>query len=166
MSGFNVYPQPVATNRMVLRQNTAGQILLPPLQSSVTATTSSATETFGGWAQVIASTSVEYYITGVLAFTTADTAVGVYAPLYVDIGIGSAGGETSLSLVPIGTGIGRFGNTTARFASGGHALLDAPVRVAAGSRLAVRTALHNPGAASQTCVVYLIAVPYSAVEGN
>lgn len=164
---FNVYPQPVATNRMVLKQNTAGQVLLPSMGSPVTATTSSTSLAFGAWAEVASATATEYYITGVMAFLdVADATASVYAPLYVDIGTGGAGSETSLSLIPIGSSIGRYNSTSPKFAPGGHQLLDAPIRVATGTRLAVRTALWATAGTTRACIVNLLAVPYSAVEGN
>lgn len=164
---FNVYPQPAATNRFVLKSNTAGQILLPSMSSPASATTSSTSVAFGAWAEVTSATAAEYYVTGVLAFAdAADATASVYAPLYVDIGMGGAGSETSLSVVPVGSSIGRFNTTSPKFAPGGHQLLDAPIRVAAGSRLAVRTALASTASVARACTVYLLAVPYSAVEGN
>lgn len=165
MSGFNVYPQPVSTNRFVLKQNTAGQVILPGVTSSVGANTSTLDSRFGSWVEVTASTSVEYYITGVVATITV-AASAIAPPLFVDIGMGGAGAETSLSTVAIGSSNGQYGGSTPRFAPGGHQLLDAPIRLAASSRLAVRVALFNVQSATQSCNVYLLVVPYSAVEGN
>lgn len=167
MSGFNVYPQPVTASRLVLKQNTPGQILLPSLGSAVSASTDSVNESFGAWTQVTASTAAEYYITQVVAYngSLASTA-GIQAPVYVDIGRGGSGSEVSQGVVPVAKSIPLFGGSPTNVIPGGGERVDPMIRVAAGQRLSVRVALAVPATSTRTIKVYLVVVPISAVEGN
>lgn len=147
----------VTPTKMVTKSNTAGQALL-----SASATTSSTNGTMGSWAQVTASTAAEYYIGSVGAIVTTTTGSGWYGPILVDIGIGGAGAETLVASVVI------MGEQTYNSSAepSGFAALDVPLRVAAGTRVAIRASLAATGAATRAVLTYLSATPVANVEGN
>jgi hypothetical protein len=135
------------------KQNTASQVVL-----SVTATASTTNGAFGSWGQATASSAADYYVTGLSAVQTAGNAVAA-SHIVVAVGYGGSGSETTLGVLTLAGAGAAF--------DGGQAGFEAPPRIAAGQRIAVRVAVDPtaPTPAAQL-YVFLWLVPFSSVEGN
>ena len=157
MSGYRsgVFPGPLVT-----KADTAGQTALPTTLTYTTATTSASPTTFGAWVQVVASTAAEYLIVGVAA----RTALSLGGPIFVDVGEGGAGSESSIGMTVI-DGITPLASA-ATLAPGGDARFGIPMRVSASTRLAVRAALGDPNGSTRSVTIQLLVVPYTNVAGN
>jgi len=99
--------------------NPLGTAALGPL-TTLTANTSA--HTFGAWTELQASSIEE--TSGIMLITTNFNTSAVATGSIIDIGVGAAGGETSLMQIPVGS---HSGYTTI-----------IPIRIAAGSRIAAR----------------------------
>jgi hypothetical protein len=151
----------ITPSKLVTKANTASQILLAGL-TGTTATTSTSDLTMGSWAQVTASTSAQYYITGLSAHNITTTGSSWWGPIYVDIAIGGAGSETLVASASI------IGSMTfaATVEPGGNVPLAVPLRISSGTRVAVRAAMYAVNANAKSIIVHLWAVPFTSVEGN
>jgi hypothetical protein len=147
----------VNPSRLVTKSSTAGQTLL-----SATAVTSSTDATMGSWVQVTASTSAEYYISSVAGICTTTTGSGWYGPILVDVAIGGAGSESVIASVVL-MGSQTYSGVTE---PAGMAPLGVPLRVAAGTRLAVRASVAGTGTTTRSVLVYLAATTLTNTEGN
>jgi hypothetical protein len=93
-----------------------------------TSAASSATaNTYGAWVQVIASTTEDYYVTGV-SCALVYLASGSLDYYQLDIGLGAAGSEVTKAIIGI---VGSNGQAVA---------LPIPLKIPSGSRIAVRIA--------------------------
>jgi hypothetical protein len=159
--GASIFPATGGGSAFVCKQSTAGQLALPTAAGagvSVTAPDSS----WGSWAQVVASSAAEYFLTGV-------TVWGAPKPtahhLRIQVGSGSAGSETTLGEVVVPPSILVAYSTPTGWACSGTELFAAPLRVPISTRIAVRGMVYNvTGTLAASLMV--LAVPYTAIEGN
>lgn len=151
--GSSIFPASNA-GRLVCKQSTAGQLGLPTTGAVVISGSHTA---WPAWAQLVASTAAEYYLTGLTAW--AESSVVAHY-LRVQVGTGAAGAETVMGEVVLPAALD--GNN---YRVAGHGVFAAPLRIPISTRVAVRAWV--PGAAAGLSVVLMaLATPYAAVEGN
>lgn len=156
MSG---YRSGASTGRLVTKANTAGQ------QAWTVATFTPGSGTYSAWQEVTSSLDAEFYIVGIHALMNNSLDTFYVGPITVDVGQGGSGAEVTLGTVLI-TGIDAIyqGSSLWGYHRGGPASLLVPLRVTAGSRIAVRAQCASNGTAGLQ--VNVLAVPYVNVEGN
>lgn len=150
----------VSANRLQTKADTAGQTILTVASVSTTNNTSA-----GSYAQVTASTSAEYLVTGIVVTCLDFLAVLVQdLPLIIELATGGAGSETVKATFKVNNCF--VMNSTNLL--GDEARATVPLRVSSGTRLAVRATKTAAVAASAftACRVDVIVVPYANVEGN
>jgi hypothetical protein len=155
MSGHRsgAYPGGKAT-----KQNAQGQQNIVGVGTMTGTSVTAGNASLGAWTQITASTSGEFYLTGVMA--TISSATSTESICGVQVGIGGAGSEgvvfeaqIPLLIVP--------GATTRTI---GFVPIVIPVRVASGARVAVR--IFNSLGTLPSYGVIVYGVPYGNVEGN
>jgi hypothetical protein len=149
--------------RLITKSGSSAVTVLPN-NTGASANTANTDQGYGAWTQLVASTSVEYLLTGVTARTVSGVALSRSDPITVDLGIGGSGSEATVATVQL------FGSDYASTAPlviyGGSRDMAVPVRVPAGTRLAFRVALYVANSTATSIVVMAHAVPYANVEGN
>jgi hypothetical protein len=146
-----------SAGRLVTKSAASGSTLLPSIAALTTVTTDSGNLSYGSWAQVVASSTVEYVVTGVYAQTT-DTVTTV--PWYVDLGTGGAGSESVKATLAFGI-LGAAG-----YLRNVVQPLTVPIRIPAGTRIAARVCATNTGGGNRNLDIALLVTPYVNIEGN
>ena len=111
-----------------------------------------------------ASSAAEWVITGVAASIDGTGGASDDLPVYVLVGIGGAGAETSVAEVPVITTPATSGGGTQNNPAGAVALAPG-LRISASTRIAVAVAFQNT-ASGQSVNVTLIYTPWANLEGN
>lgn len=147
-------------SRLAGKAGAVAQVILPTATTEVTITPSNTSGTYGSWSQVVASSAADYYVTGltyrVLTLPSGGTPYG----LWFDIGFGGSGSESVVATVGSQNAAGYAVNTFTDIP------LEVPARVAAGSRIAVRSVWQQVGTGAGTFGVRLWVTSVANVEGN
>lgn len=148
--------------RLITKVDTAGPQVIGAASGAISVSLGGSTFSYGAWSQVLASSSSEYLVTAVEF--RCSTAVSGMAQARLEIGKGAAGSEVTLAAVPLAGIVGVASASTHYW--GGVFALPTPIRVATGSRIAVRGAPLAAGMFSASVDIYLHVTPYSNIEGN
>lgn len=145
---------------LLCKRDTAG-----PLSTHQPLTVNSS---WSSWAQLIASTSAEYYITSLSAtvynFGFSDISYNSY--LGISLGVGGAGAETSVGVFYFNQiNVGYNGGSDGMSYIQGDITFATPLWISAGTRIAFRTILNTAGGARNGGMI-LRYTPTSAVIGN
>lgn len=119
------------TITVALKTQAPGYFQIPTGPAVGTTATSGAANTFGAWAQMIASTAAALYIVGVAARIVSNAVTYVT----IDIGVGAAASEVSQGMVHVKLQTDTSGDND----NWGHVILPFPIPVASGVRIACRS---------------------------
>jgi hypothetical protein len=146
--------------RLITKSNSAGSTLA--LISGVSITPGSGT--YSSWVQLTASLAAETLLTGVSLTSANALDVNLRGPITVDVGIGGAGAEVTLSTLVIHGGDPQYaGGGLYQWFLGGCAEFAPWLRVAAGQRVAMRArAASNSTPTGFTADVFT--APYANLE--